>query len=57
MDETSSTTFVLFDRIVAQFIGRSVKDLIAEMNKVPKNCSLRWKLVMAMSIGSGETMV
>jgi len=34
MDETSSTTFVLFDHIVTQFIGWNVQDLIAEMNKV-----------------------
>jgi len=28
MDETGSTTFVLFDRIVSQFIGRTVNDLL-----------------------------
>lgn len=28
MDDTGSTTFVLFDKIVTQFIGRTVQDLI-----------------------------
>ena len=101
MDDSGSTTFVLFDRIVTQFIGRNVQDLIAEINKVAflflvlyficrfkstlittnshllgaaweqvnwlsywfqlfcgqKKCSLRWRLVMVISIGSGGTMV
>ncbi|AET05367.1 replication factor-A carboxy-terminal domain protein [Medicago truncatula] len=30
MDETGSTTIVLFDRIVTYFIGRNVQDLISE---------------------------
>lgn len=34
MDDTGSTTFVLFDRIVTQIVGRNVKDLIDEMSKV-----------------------
>jgi len=34
MDSTGSTTFVLFDRIVTQFIGRNVQDLINAFNMV-----------------------
>jgi hypothetical protein len=34
MDDTGSTTFVLFDRQVTQFIGRTVEDLIKEHDKV-----------------------
>jgi len=34
MDDTGSTTFVLFDRQVTQFIGRTVQDLINERNEV-----------------------
>ncbi|XP_039685634.1 replication protein A 70 kDa DNA-binding subunit-like isoform X2 [Medicago truncatula] len=33
MDDTGSTTFVLFDRQVTQFIGRNVQDLINEHEK------------------------
>ena len=34
MDDTGSTTFVLFDRQVTQFIGRNVQDLINERDEV-----------------------
>jgi len=34
MDSTRSTTFVLFDRTVTQFIGRNVQDLINEFGQV-----------------------
>ncbi|MCH87898.1 replication factor A protein, partial [Trifolium medium] len=33
MDNSGSTTFVLFDRIVSQFLGRNVGDLIVEFNQ------------------------
>jgi len=38
MDDTGSTTFVLFDRQVTQFIGRNVQDLINERDKVVDKC-------------------
>ena len=34
MDDTGSTTFVLFDCQVTQFIGRNVQDLINERDEV-----------------------
>ena len=34
MDDTGSTTFVLFDRQVTQFIGHNVQDLINERDEV-----------------------
>lgn len=43
MDETGSTTFVLFDKIVTQFIGRTVQDLIDVIlsNQLTCTCILR----------------
>ena len=34
MEDTGSTTFVLFDRIVTQFIRRTVQDSISAAEKV-----------------------
>lgn len=34
MDDIGSTTFVLFDRIVTQIVGRNVQDLIDEMENL-----------------------
>lgn len=34
IDNTGSTTFVLFDRVVSQFLGRSVQDLLDNMPNV-----------------------
>jgi hypothetical protein len=39
MDETGSTTFVLFDKIVSQFIGRAVNDLIEVYTIAHRICS------------------
>jgi len=36
IDNTGSTTFVLFDRVVSQFLGRSVQDLL---DRMPNVCS------------------
>jgi len=36
MDETGSTTFVFFDKIVTQFIGRTVQDLL-DVCLIPDN--------------------
>jgi hypothetical protein len=34
MDDTGSITFIMFDRVVAQFIGRTAQDLLDAANKV-----------------------
>jgi len=34
IDNTGSTTFVLFDRVVSQFLGRNVQDLLDGMGNV-----------------------
>lgn len=34
IDNTGSTTFILFDRVVTQFLGRTVKDLLDGMQNV-----------------------
>jgi len=34
MDDTGSATFVMFDRIVTQFVGRNVQELIDGIQKV-----------------------
>jgi len=34
IDNTRSTTFILFDRVVSQFLGRSVQDLLYAMQNV-----------------------
>ena len=39
MDETGSTTFVLFDKIVSQFIERTVNDLIEVYTIAHRICS------------------
>jgi len=44
MDETGSTTFVLFDSIVTQFIGKTVQDLIGETDRVILRTTLRPRL-------------
>ena len=47
MDDTGSTTFVLFDRQVTQFIGRNVQDLINERDKVVDKCMVyKWGLFL-----------
>jgi hypothetical protein len=34
MDDTGSITFIMFDRVVAQFTGRTAQDLLDAANKV-----------------------
>jgi hypothetical protein len=34
MDDTGSITFIMFDRVVAQFIGRTAQDLLDAANRV-----------------------
>jgi hypothetical protein len=34
MDDTGSITFIMFDRVVAQFIGRTAHDLLDAANRV-----------------------
>jgi len=39
MDETGSSTFALFDKIVSQFIGQTVNDLINIYTIAHRICS------------------
>ncbi|KAK2378193.1 replication protein A 70 kDa DNA-binding subunit [Trifolium repens] len=37
MDDTGSITFIMFDRVVAQFIGRTAQDLLDAANRGPNS--------------------
>jgi len=49
MDDTGSTTFVLFDHQVTQLIGRNVQDLINEREKVVDECMVFMRLIYAQN--------
>jgi hypothetical protein len=49
MDDTGSITFIMFDRVVTQFIGRTAQDLLDTMNRVMSH-SLSVLLLQGVSI-------